>query len=196
MTERISRTVVWRRLDGLGVEHCSLAQRADGWRIAGTAIRADGGPLLVRYRIACDTMWRTRAVEIEAETSTGIRALRLAVDEERRWWNADAEVVAFRGCTDVDLGVTPATNSLPIRRLNLAIGETRAVTAAWIQFPELRMEPLPQHYTRLDVLRYRYESADGAFTTEIAVDDLGFVTTYAGGWERIASADYSGHDVT
>jgi hypothetical protein len=196
MTDRISRTVVWRRLDGRGVEYCSLAQRADGWRIAGTAIRADDGPLLARYHVACDAMWRTRAVEIEVEMGTGIHALRLAVDEERRWWNAGAEVVAFRGCTDVDLGITPATNTLPIRRLNLAIGETRAVTAAWIQFPELRMEPLPQDYTRLDALRYRYESAGGAFTTEIAVDEIGLVTTYAGGWERIASADYSGHDDT
>jgi hypothetical protein len=107
VTDRICRTVVWRRLDGLGAEHCSLAQRADGWRIEGTAIRAEGGPLLVRYRIACDTMWRTRVVEIEVEMGTDIHTLRMTADEDQRWWNADAEVVAFRGCTDVDLGITP-----------------------------------------------------------------------------------------
>ena len=60
----------------------------------------------------------------------------MTVDDERRWWSAGAELVAFRGCDDVDLGITPVTNTLPIRRLHLAIGETRAVTAAWLQFPD------------------------------------------------------------
>lgn len=191
MTDRLHRTIVWRRLDGLGIEHCSLAQRGDGWQIRGTAIRAEGDPFLARYRVACDAGWRTRAVEIEVEMGTNIRTLRMTVDEDRRWWNAstDAELLAFRGCDDADLGITPATNTLPIRRLNLGIGETRAVTAAWVQFPTLSIEPLPQRYTRLDALRYRYESADGAFTTELAVDELGLVTHYAGGWECIASAD-------
>ena len=54
MTDRIHRTVVWRRLDGLGIEHCSLVQRADGWQIQGTAIRAERNPLLVRYGVTCD----------------------------------------------------------------------------------------------------------------------------------------------
>ena len=63
--DRVHRTVVWRRLDGLGVEYCSLAQRAEGWQMQGTAIRAGDGPLLARYGVTCDAMWRTRTVEIE-----------------------------------------------------------------------------------------------------------------------------------
>lgn len=190
MIDRVLRTVIWRRLDGLGVEYCSLVQRGDGWQIQGTAIRAEDGPLLVRYGVTCDALWRTRAVEIEVERGMDIRTLRLTVDEDQRWWSTDAELVAFRGCVDVDLGITPATNTLPIRRLNLAIGETRAVTAAWLQFPDLQTEPLPQHYTRLDARRYRYESGGGAYTTEVSVDDLGLATLYAGGWERIAATDH------
>jgi hypothetical protein len=189
MIDHIHRTVVWRRLDGLGIEHCSLAERADGWQIQGTVIHAERSPLLVRYHVTCDALWRTRTVAIEIDTGRGLQTLGMTVDEERRWWSADVELVAFRGCDDVDLGVTPATNTLPIRRLNLAIGETRAVTAAWLQFPELESEPLSQHYTRLDARRYRYESGGGAYTTEITVDELGLVTHYADGWERIATAD-------
>jgi uncharacterized protein len=189
MTDHIHRTVVWRRLDGLGIEHCSLTQRVDGWQIQGTAVRAESGPLLVRYDVACDAVWRTHAVTIEIEGSKGTQTLGMTVDEERRWWSAGAELVAFRGCDDVDLGITPVTNTLPIRRLNLAIGETQAIIAAWVQFPDLQIEPLPQHYTRLDARRYRYESGGGAFTTEITVDELGLVTHYTGGWERIATAD-------
>jgi uncharacterized protein len=60
------------------------------------------------------------------------------------------------------------------------------VTAAWVRFPELTIEPLPQRYIRLADRRYHYESAGGAFIAEIEVDDLGIVTTYEGGWQRVA----------
>jgi hypothetical protein len=45
---------------------------------------------------------------------------------------------------------------------------------------------LRQRYTWLTKNSYRYES-DTGFTTEIVLDDLGLVTTYPGGWERIGS---------
>jgi hypothetical protein len=96
------------------------------------------------------------------------------------------DLEALHGLTDVDLGFSPVTNTLPIRRLDPAIGESVAVTAAWVRFPELTIEPLPQRYTRLAERRYRYESAGGAFVAEIEVDDLGLVTTYEGGWRRSA----------
>jgi hypothetical protein len=80
------------------------------------------------------------------------------------------------------------TNTLPIRRLAPAIGESIDVTAAWVRFPELTLEPLPQRYTRLSERRYRYESNGGAFVAELEVDDAGLVITYEGGWERVAGA--------
>jgi hypothetical protein len=92
------------------------------------------------------------------------------------------------GLIDIDLGFSPVTNTLPIRRLEPAIGEAVAVTAAWVRFPELTIEPLPQRYIRLAERRYRYESAGGAFVAEIEVDDLGLVTTYEGGWRRLAAS--------
>ncbi|PYX20414.1 MAG: hypothetical protein DMG82_22420 [Acidobacteria bacterium] len=85
---------------------------------------------------------------------------------------------------DVDLALTPATNTLPIRRLNLQVGRSESVIAAWVKFPELTVQPLSQHYTRLGKDTYRYESNTG-FSAEIVVDDLGLVTTYPGGWDRI-----------
>jgi uncharacterized protein len=91
-----------------------------------------------------------------------------------------------RGCDDVDLALTPATNSLPIRRLNLQVGGSESVIAAWVKFPDLTVEPLSQRYTRLAKDTYRYQSNTG-FSAEIVVDDLGLVTTYPGGWERIGA---------
>jgi hypothetical protein len=155
-------------------------------------------PVLVQYVVALAADWSTRAVEIVMRSGDAIKPeeLRLTVAPEQRWQierepsqdesmpQDDQE--ALHGLIDVDLGFSPVTNTLPIRRLNPAIGEAVAVTAAWVRFPELTIQPLPQTYTRLAERRYRYESAGGAFVTEIEVDDLGLVTTYEGGWRRIA----------
>ena len=92
----------------------------------------------------------------------------------------------LRAVLDVDLAVTPATNTLPIRRLELGIGQSESVGAAWIRFPELEMQLLSQRYTRTAKNIYQYES-DTGFSAEITVDDLGLVITYPGGWERIAA---------
>jgi uncharacterized protein len=58
--------------------------------------------------------------------------------------------------------------------------------AAWVKLPDLALQRLPQRYTRLTKNAYRFES-DSGFSAEIVVDDLGLVTTYPGGWERMAT---------
>ncbi|MDP9371215.1 MAG: putative glycolipid-binding domain-containing protein [Chloroflexota bacterium] len=184
--EQVERAVLWRSLNGPGCEYCVFGRAGDGWQIEGTVLLAsDDRPLEVRYRVECDDRWSTRAVDIEMRAGPERRALQLRADDRGRWWRDGEELPAVRGCPDIDLSVTPATNTLPIRRLGLTEGAGAAVTAAWVRFPALTIEPLPQRYTRLARDRYRYESATG-YTTEIETDGLGLVTRYAGGWERVA----------
>jgi hypothetical protein len=193
------RTVLWQRIDSPGSEWCALERTPDGWRVQGIVLaEVATAPVLVHYAIALASDWSTRAVEIVMRSGNAIKPeeLRLTVATEQRWQierepsqdesMPQDDLMALHGLTDVDLGFSPVTNTLPIRRLDPAIGEAVAVTAAWVRFPELTIEPLPQTYTRLAERRYRYESAGGAFVTEIEVDDLGLVTTYEGGWRRIA----------
>jgi uncharacterized protein len=193
------RTVLWQRIDSPGSEWCALEREPEGWRVRGIVLAAvDTVPVLVQYAVVLASDWSTRAVEIVMRSGDASqpRELRLTVDPEQRWQierepapdtsMPQDDLMALHGLTDVDLGITPATNTLPIRRLDPAIGEAVAVTATWVRFPELTIEPLPQTYTRLAERRYRYESAGGAFVAEIEVDDLGLVTTYEGGWQRVA----------
>ncbi len=86
---------------------------------------------------------------------------------------------------DVDISVTPSTNTLPIRRLALAVGEGRDVTAAWVRLPQLIVEPLPQRYVRIADRQYRYESRGGAFTAALDIDELGLVTQYPPAWAQV-----------
>jgi uncharacterized protein len=87
------------------------------------------------------------------------------------------------GCIDIDLGFSPSTNLLPIRRLELAVGEEAAVTAAWLPFPSLVFERLPQVYRREGEGTYRYASSGGVFVRRLEVNPAGFVTSYPGLWQ-------------
>lgn len=179
------RSVVWRPLAWRGSDQCSLWRDAGGWRMEGIAVvsPADGAPAQVRYSIHCAPDWTTREATADLRTPSEQRFLNLRT-RDGRWYANGREVEALRGCVDVDFGFTPATNTLPIRRLNLAPGESHDVTAAWVRYPELTVEPLLQRYTRLGNDRYRYES-DTGFTAELIVDDAGLARDYPGGWQRI-----------
>jgi hypothetical protein len=115
-----------------------------------------------------------------------VKTLSLSVENRGVWHSLGQELREIHGCDDVDLAVTPATNTLPIRRLNLQVGSGESVIAAWVKFPDLAVQPLSQRYTRLTKDTYRYESNTG-FSAEIVVDDLGLVTAYRGGWERFTT---------
>ena len=181
-------TAMWRRLDVDGLEHFRLRREAGGPRLAGTVLLAGeggSGPLRLDYDIGCDTGWATRSAGITLMRGAGTRRMSLSADGKGRWRIDGEEAEALRGCLDVDVSLTPSTNTLPIRRLALAVGESRQVTTAWVRLPELVVEPLPQQYTRLAERRYRYESRGGAFVAELEIDDDGLVVSYPPLWERV-----------
>jgi Uncharacterized protein conserved in bacteria len=113
-------------------------------------------------------------------------ALEIARSPTGAWTVGGQRVTSLDGCDDVDLSFSPATNLLPLRRLSLAVGESAAARAAWVQFPDLTTEVLEQVYTRLSPERYLYESADGSFRRVLTVDAVGFVSDYPDLWHAEA----------
>lgn len=177
--------VVWIRRDVPGAEHFELSRTASGWQLAGTVVLGQPGlPTLLRYAVTCDLEWCTRAVEVEHVGASERRLLRLKADGLGRWWREGEEMHSVAGCIDVDLSFTPASNTLPIRRLGLGTGGRADLVATWIRLPELDLEPLRQTYSRLNSHRYRYASGGGAFVTTLTVDDAGLVEEYPGLWSR------------
>ena len=179
-------TLLWRRVDHPGFEHLRLTEDAAGPRLKGVVISTPAHtPLRVDYDIECSANWHTRHVLIAMEHGIRSERMSLTCDTQRQWRRDGVHVADLDGCEDVDLSVTPSTNTLPIRRLALAVGERRAVTAAWIRFPQLVIEPLDQVYERIADRLYRYSSGGGAFSAELQVDRFGFVIDYPPAWERV-----------
>ena len=182
-----TRRVAWRRSDDVETdEHCTLTLRDSGLSLVGTVLGAEGGlPVRTEYRILTDAAGLTSAVSVRDLRGFEQRTLALARDAKGNWTVDGATVRALKSCTDVDLGCSPATNTLPIRRLRLAVGASHTIRAAWVRFPELVVEKAAQTYTRLDEFTYRY--ASGTFEAELTVDDDGLVAGYAV-WRRTAVA--------
>jgi uncharacterized protein len=191
--ELVMRAIVWKNLAINGTEHCALWRTDAGWLLKGNVVGVleEQRPTLATYEVLCDDNWLTRHVQVERTIGKDKKTLSVNVEKDGVWRSSGQDLPAVRGCLDVDLAVTPATNTLPIRRLHLEIGGSEPVTAAWINFPELQIQLLRQRYTRIAKNIYRYESETGesetGFSAEIVVDDLGLVMTYPGRWEQIAA---------
>jgi hypothetical protein len=159
-----------------------LSAAGSGWTLDGTvSVSYDGTPCALRYEVELDERWRTRRARVAGWFGAREIAVRVETEGDGRWLLNGAEQHAVAGCLDIDFAFSPVTNLLPIRRLAPAIGSSVPVQAAWLRFPSLTLELLEQQYTRVDELSYAYESAGGAFTAELTVDEIGFVVHYATG---------------
>lgn len=146
---------------------------------------SNGEPCEAHYMIDCSDDWVTR--ELNIQLMIGMSTRRLVVRHSDGRWTRDHEsITGLEDVRDVDLAFTPATNTLPLRRLALELGESRDVAAVWVHFPELTTECLEQRYTRIGTSTYRYESGGGAFTAVLDVDEYGMVVRYGDLWERVA----------
>jgi uncharacterized protein len=173
-----TRRVAWRRSDEIETdEHCTMTLRDGGLSLVGTVLGAEAGaPVRIEYRVLADSTGATTAAHVRDLRGFETRTLALERDAKGNWTVDGRTARALKGCTDVDLGCSPATNTLPIRRLRLGVGASKTITAAWVRFPELEVVKAKQTYTRLDEFTYRY--ASGTYVGELTVDDDGLVAVY------------------
>jgi hypothetical protein len=185
----------WRRLDVPGREDARIERTTAGWCLTGELdVEEVGLAARLRYAIQCNPEWRTRSAVIEGQAGGSPIRFALTADGAGNWARDSASLTDLAGALDVDLGFTPATNTLPIRRLALAVGESAPVRSVWLRFPELRLEPLAQTYIREAELTFRYCAlVDGeSFIARLDTDVFGRVVRYEGLWEaELAEPDGS-----
>lgn len=180
------RSVLWHFPELPSMEHCRLREGAAGVSLQGELVALrDGDPASVRYRVDCSSNWVTESCEVTVTLPSEVIEVDLVRNPSGRWTRAGRPVPELDGCADVDLGFSPCTNTLPIRRLELRVGDRKRVIAAWLRFPELDLVRSEQVYTRMVDNQYRYESADGSFSAELDVDEWGIVTRYGHFWREI-----------
>ena len=178
-------TILWQALETGALDRCRLETGPDGLRLSGIVLTpAHGTPLDVRYRVEAGPDGLTRRVELELDGGATRRVL--LADGAGTWrWDGGPELPEVAGALDVDLTATPATNTLPIRRLAaLEVGRQRDLSMAWVQFPDLEVLPSAQRYQRLAPDRWRFSTGD--FQADLLVDPDGLVLDYGGLFRSLA----------
>ncbi|MGK5680313.1 putative glycolipid-binding domain-containing protein [Actinoplanes sp. URMC 104] len=202
-------SLFWHRTDTAGSEH-ALINASKGLYARGTALAIDPIPYTCRYELSTDPGWTTAHLDVSAEGAGWARSVRLELAAGR--WRAttseqgdlDAVLTAaghagaglpgtedpdlLYGAFDVDLGGSPLTSTLPIRRLGLHrpaaadTGVAHRLSVAWVLPPSLEVVQADQIYTVLGEGRVRYASE--TFSADLTIDEDGFVIDYPGLAER------------
>jgi len=180
----MQREITWSTWDGQGLEHLRLSFDESGIRADSLIIGIDESVRFrAAYHLACDPDWQARTLKVDL---LGERSIGLQSDGEGHWQMRDGEAIpSLQGCIDVDITATPFTNTLPIRRLGLQVGESRDILTLWVLMPSLELKAARQRYTRLEAQRYRFEDPSISFSADLPVDEDGLVLDYPDLFRRI-----------
>jgi hypothetical protein len=174
----LNRTLIWKARKWPGIEHTDVRVDAEGVSADGAIIAlVDGEPVRLQYQLECDPSWRPVRVSVALHGRPAV-SLRRSGD---RWYDGDdRERPDLAGCLDVDIALTPLTNTIPIRRLALEVGDSADIDVVYIHpVTTVDISAKRQRYTRTQS-GFTYES--GSFRADLLVDPDGFVIDYPGLW--------------
>lgn len=187
---KIKMDVMWKRFSETGLEHLFLLK--DKACITANSViltRQDDIPVRILYTIYCNLDWRVNKFHVQIFDGK-YRDIALQSDGIGNWTtNAGKLVENLEDCIDIDISVTPFTNTIPIRRLSLKAGESREIKVVYIDIYNFSLRPVNQRYTCLesnaDGYKYRYENLNNGFMEEFFIDKDGFVIDYPNLFKRI-----------
>jgi hypothetical protein len=171
--------------DRIGLQHVTYSPDGEGLRFGGVVVsnRTEHG-FGLSFELIIDAAWHVTRTAVWLSDG---RTLVLHSDGAGNWTDDQGtRLPDFDGCIDIDISATPLTNTLPIRRLGLSLGERRHIKVVYIAVPELTGHVMEQAYTCLETSRlYRYEGIDSNFSTELEIDQNGLVVDYPSMFERV-----------
>jgi uncharacterized protein len=149
------------------------------------------------YRLEAPDGFITRRLELECAGEGWWRGLTLAHDGGGSWsCEAEAEgdvdllapgghAESLSGALDCDLGFSPLTNTMPIRRHGLHEGNgAHDFLMAWVSVPDLAVHAYAQRYEHLRrddegaVVRFLDRGLFDGFVADLELDADGFVAIY------------------
>ena len=193
------RLVIWEGLDAWRAE-VARVELGDGELSAtGTQLGVEPLPYRLDYALEALDGFVTRSMRVEVTGESWARGLVLSHDGHGDWRceteedgtpdlpPPGGEVSALGDARDVDLGLSPLTNFMPLRRAALHEGPGATdLLAAWISVPDLGLHASRQRYEHVRlgphgaVVRYLDAGAHAGFTSELEVDGDGLVRLYPG----------------
>lgn len=186
------RRFFWASLQGPGLEEMRMrldpVENVAHGLVMGVE---EGQPFRLQYKIKWGSNWRIRRVALESHMIDGIRERNFRSDGRGHWQGEQGETLPeLDGCIDIDISVTPFTNTFPVRRLDLEPGQSSEIKVLYIAAPTLAVKPVTQRYTCLESSagrhRVTYEGYPAGFKADLDLDADGLVIDYPELFRRVA----------
>ena len=176
------------------LENCLVNVTDAGVEINSTIIGKYGEKIYhVEYHIKTNAQWQTLSVEIKSRHSNKTEHLYYNSDGKGNWKVNGQAAEQFNGCIDVDIPLTPFTNTLPINCLQLKQGNEKEIRVLYFDLLENEIKAVSQKYSRLSKTVYHYENIPNDFEADITVDENGFVVDYPALFVRTAAITSNYH---
>jgi hypothetical protein len=193
------RGIAWSKDDPLGAEFVEFRMGPDDLVARGVAIGSAPVPYRLDYELETVARFVTARFVATTRGDGWFRTLDLVRDPSGVWKEttqeggdppaalsrAPTDVVALAGALDVDLGLSPFFNTMPVLRHGL-LRQRGAVdfVMAWVSVPDLAVHRSLQRYSLVEELGdgrsvVLFESLGGdGFAAEVEYDAQGFVLDY------------------
>lgn len=183
--------ILWTGREYYSLENCLIESGSNGAIITSTIVGSYEGKIYkVDYLIKTKARWETVLLEITSRVNNQIQTIKLEGDGKGSWIYNGQQTDEFNKCIDVDIAVTPFTNTLPISRLKLQPEQSREIRVIYCDLLNQVVKPVSQKYTRLSANEYHYENIPKNFEATIQVDESGFVVDYPERFVRSAIATF------
>jgi hypothetical protein len=200
----MERLLIWRGLGQWFTEAANISLDATGLRAIGTQLGMDPLTYRLDYALDTDQDYITRSLSVDVRGEGWSRGVRVTHSGAGGWHCASksdgkvelpppgGDATALADASDCDLGFSPLTNLMPIRRhtLHERPGSIDLVVA-WVSVPDLGVVGYPQRYehVRADttgaVVRFTSLGIHEGFTSELELDRDGLVLIYPGLARRV-----------
>jgi len=170
--------IIWTGRLYHSMENCILTKTGTGSEIISTIIGDYANQIYkIDYRICANLKWETTFVNIRTQFDNLVNAMTLEKKDGK--WSLNGEPKAELGnVPDIDISLTPSTNTLAINRLQLKDGDRQVIEVLYFDIFEKQIKLVKQVYGRLTRNQYVYENYDGSFKAELIIDEQGLVVDY------------------
>jgi len=174
----MERKITWEGLEYRSLENCTLTETDNGISVTSVITgQVNNQAIKILYKILTDTLWATYFVEINV--ILGGYKKTILLEKKVSYWLVNNTIDhRFNDCVDIDISLTPFTNTLPIRRLVFNGQLSNRIEVIYIDIIADMIMPVRQYYTKISDSVYLYENEKSTFKAELKTDSYGLVIEY------------------
>jgi hypothetical protein len=145
----------------------------------------------LEYQLQTNAAWETTNCRVKSQLGDRTTFLELESDAKGNWLVNGKRAEKFKECRDIDISLTPLTNTLPINRLKMETGSTLQIETIYLDILEQKLQTARQLYRMVSQFEYHFENVPKDFEADILVDKDGFVVDYPSLFKRTAAIEIS-----